>query len=212
MREIRVSSSMSGMWKRSMAWLMRHRQTKGPGTDRPDLNHRATSRLYTTTLLRPPIRSVWRRLCAPQSCSAQSPVRPSLATSSAGLSFTGRQARPPAAARRSVGYAFAVFRPCGPRERRLGGLATGSSEKSGLDHCPEHGIDCAEPWRASWQAQYSGENRTRLWIGSLPRLLIDPDARHADLFRRDRQDNWVLISAASTGPIGLASVGVLRPP
>ena len=46
MREIRLSSSMSGMWKRSMAWLMRHRLTKGPGTDRPDLNHRATSRLY----------------------------------------------------------------------------------------------------------------------------------------------------------------------
>lgn len=42
-------------------------------------------------------------------------------------------------------------------------------------------------------------------------LLIDPDARHADLFRRDRQGNWVLISAASTGPIGLASVGVTLP-
>ncbi len=37
---------MSGMWKRSMAGLVRHRQTKGAETDRPDLNHRATSRLY----------------------------------------------------------------------------------------------------------------------------------------------------------------------
>ena len=46
MREIRMSGSTSGMWKRSMAWLMRHRQTKGPGTDRPDLTYRATSRLY----------------------------------------------------------------------------------------------------------------------------------------------------------------------
>jgi len=30
-----------------MAWIMRHRQTKGPDTDRPDLNNRATSRLYS---------------------------------------------------------------------------------------------------------------------------------------------------------------------
>ena len=29
-----------------MAGLMRHRQTKGPETDRPRLTHRATSRLY----------------------------------------------------------------------------------------------------------------------------------------------------------------------
>jgi hypothetical protein len=29
-----------------MVELLRHRQTKGPGTDRLDLNHRATSRLY----------------------------------------------------------------------------------------------------------------------------------------------------------------------
>ena len=29
-----------------MVKIMRHRQTKGPGTDRPDLTHRATSRLY----------------------------------------------------------------------------------------------------------------------------------------------------------------------
>ena len=46
MREIRMSGSTSGMWKRSMVRIMRHRQTKGPETDRPDLNHRATSRLY----------------------------------------------------------------------------------------------------------------------------------------------------------------------
>ena len=48
MREIRLSGSMSGMWKRSTAGLVRHRQTKGPATDRPNLNHRATSRLYLT--------------------------------------------------------------------------------------------------------------------------------------------------------------------
>ncbi len=29
-----------------MVRLVRHRQTKGPETDRPYLNHRATSRLY----------------------------------------------------------------------------------------------------------------------------------------------------------------------
>src|SRR5512135_3351322 len=37
---------MSGMWKRSTAKLLRHRQPKGPATDRPSLNHRVTSRLY----------------------------------------------------------------------------------------------------------------------------------------------------------------------
>jgi transposase len=38
---------MSGEWKRSKARLVRHRRPKGPATDRPNLNHRATPRLYT---------------------------------------------------------------------------------------------------------------------------------------------------------------------
>jgi hypothetical protein len=34
-----------------MVRLMRHRQTKGPATDRPHLTHRATSRLYKSPVL-----------------------------------------------------------------------------------------------------------------------------------------------------------------
>src|SRR5579862_5193111 len=45
MRETRTSGSMSERWKRSRAKRVRHRQTKGPATDGPDLHHRATSRL-----------------------------------------------------------------------------------------------------------------------------------------------------------------------
>jgi hypothetical protein len=37
----------SGAWKRGMESLLRHRQTKGPETDKTLLNYRATPRLYT---------------------------------------------------------------------------------------------------------------------------------------------------------------------
>ena len=47
MREIRLSGSTSGRWKRSTVRTVGHRQTKGPATVKPHLNHRATSRLYS---------------------------------------------------------------------------------------------------------------------------------------------------------------------
>jgi hypothetical protein len=34
------------MWKRSMARIVRHRQPKGPETDKPNLTHRAATRLH----------------------------------------------------------------------------------------------------------------------------------------------------------------------
>ena len=46
MRENRPSGSMSGTWNGGMIELVRHRQTKEPETDRPDLNHHTTFRLY----------------------------------------------------------------------------------------------------------------------------------------------------------------------
>src|ERR1019366_9782259 len=45
-REIRTHGSTSGVWKRGMVRLLRHRQTKGPEIDRLNLNHRATPRLH----------------------------------------------------------------------------------------------------------------------------------------------------------------------
>jgi hypothetical protein len=46
MRENRLSGLTSGAWKRGMESLLRHRQTKGPETDKTFLNYRATPRLY----------------------------------------------------------------------------------------------------------------------------------------------------------------------
>jgi hypothetical protein len=43
MRAIRTSGSRSGTWKRSRAELLRHRQTKGPATDRLHLKYDISS-------------------------------------------------------------------------------------------------------------------------------------------------------------------------
>jgi hypothetical protein len=48
MLETGMSGSMSGVWKRSTMWLVRHRQTKGSATDRPHLNRRVTPRLHSS--------------------------------------------------------------------------------------------------------------------------------------------------------------------
>jgi len=46
---------MSGMWKRSMAVILGHSQTKGRANREPNLslNHRATSRLYRDSSVQP---------------------------------------------------------------------------------------------------------------------------------------------------------------
>lgn len=46
MRENRMSGSMRGCWALDMAGLVRHRQTKGAGTDRPDLPSGYQALLY----------------------------------------------------------------------------------------------------------------------------------------------------------------------
>jgi hypothetical protein len=43
-----------------MVRIMRHRQTKGPDTDRPNLNHRVTSRLYPSIEVAPGM--MWKLL------------------------------------------------------------------------------------------------------------------------------------------------------
>lgn len=50
-----------------MVPLVRHRQTKGPDTDRQNLNHRATSRLYTMLKPGPPLEARSQRLATPSS-------------------------------------------------------------------------------------------------------------------------------------------------
>src|SRR2546429_9741856 len=58
MPETGLSGSTSGMWKRSMAELVRHRQTKGSATDRHHLNHRATPRLHNVAFPLGEIRTI----------------------------------------------------------------------------------------------------------------------------------------------------------
>ena len=48
--ENRTSGSTRGMWKRSSVRIMRHGQTKESETGWPDLTHRATFRLYTSSI------------------------------------------------------------------------------------------------------------------------------------------------------------------
>jgi hypothetical protein len=53
MRGMRLSGSISEVWKRGMARLLRHRQTKELITVRRHLNHRATPRLHHYRKSRP---------------------------------------------------------------------------------------------------------------------------------------------------------------
>ena len=58
-RENRPPGLMSGMWKRSMARLVRHRRPKGPETDRPSLKPpRHISTLLGVRGVKPSVRRV----------------------------------------------------------------------------------------------------------------------------------------------------------
>jgi len=46
MPEMSTSGSMSGVWKRGMVRIVRHRQPKGSAPARLNLHHRVTPRLY----------------------------------------------------------------------------------------------------------------------------------------------------------------------